>query len=194
MERSTRTAILDATEKLIKRFGSSGISYQHISEAVAIRKPSVHHHFPTKNDLLIAVIQRECDQFFTGLDQIVGSHKSAGEKLKAYIKLFEKTFSDGRGSHICLFGMMGAELAQLDESVATRIRGFVRDNVKSLEAILEEGRSDGSISFRGGNKASANLIFSSLEGAMVVVRAQGKKSASYQAIARQLEQLFINAD
>ena len=54
----TKTAILDAAQELIQRRGVNAMSYQHISEAIGIRKASIHHHFPTKDALLDALIQR----------------------------------------------------------------------------------------------------------------------------------------
>ena len=40
----TRTKILDVAEDLVRRVGLNAMSYKHISEAVGIRKASVHHH------------------------------------------------------------------------------------------------------------------------------------------------------
>jgi len=52
----TRTRILDTAQDLVQRIGANAMSYQHISEAVGIRKASIHHHFPKKEDLLEALI------------------------------------------------------------------------------------------------------------------------------------------
>ena len=58
MKGDTKTAILDAAQALIQRGGANAMSYQHISQAIGIRKASIHHHFATKEALLEAVIQR----------------------------------------------------------------------------------------------------------------------------------------
>ncbi|WP_257998927.1 TetR/AcrR family transcriptional regulator [Fischerella thermalis] len=44
----TRTQILDTAQDLIQRVGVNAMSYQDISEAVGIRKASIHYHFPSK--------------------------------------------------------------------------------------------------------------------------------------------------
>jgi TetR/AcrR family transcriptional regulator, transcriptional repressor for nem operon len=41
-ETDTRTLILDAAQDLIQRLGANAVSYQHLSEAVGIRKASIH--------------------------------------------------------------------------------------------------------------------------------------------------------
>ena len=54
----TADRILDTTERLIQTRGFNAISYQDISDAVGIKKASIHHHFPTKFGLGTAVIER----------------------------------------------------------------------------------------------------------------------------------------
>ena len=60
----TKTAIMDAAQELIQRGGVNAMSYQHISDAIGIRKASIHHHFPTKDSLIEAVLQRYAVYFF----------------------------------------------------------------------------------------------------------------------------------
>ena len=68
----TKTAILDAAQDLIQRVGANAMSYQHISEAVGIRKASIHHHFPSKETLLEELIGRYSRQF---LGLVVGQQR-----------------------------------------------------------------------------------------------------------------------
>ena len=50
--------IVDAAQGLIQEVGYNGFSFEHISQAVGMRKASVHHHFASKADLGVAVVQR----------------------------------------------------------------------------------------------------------------------------------------
>lgn len=54
----TRTRILDVAEDLIQRVGLNAMSYKHISDAVGIRKASIHHHFPNKENLVDELLNR----------------------------------------------------------------------------------------------------------------------------------------
>ena len=51
---STAEDILNCTRRLIASGGYNGFSYADISEVVGIRKASIHHHFPSKADLVRA--------------------------------------------------------------------------------------------------------------------------------------------
>ncbi len=49
---------MDVAHQLLADRGFSAFSYADIAEAVQIRKASIHHHFPTKAALVVAVLER----------------------------------------------------------------------------------------------------------------------------------------
>lgn len=169
----TRTAIMDAAQELIQRGGANAMSYQHISDAIGIRKASIHHHFPTKEHLIEAVIQRYAAYFLKLVDAIVESKLDPAAKLRKYAGLFEATLCEGQQDKACLCGMLGAELATLGNPAAAGVRRFYRDNETRLAKILEEGLNKGTFHFKGDSKLVAAMIFSLLEGGALVVRAEG---------------------
>ena len=169
----TKTAILDAAQALIQRGGANAMSYQHISEAVGIRKASIHHHFPTKDALLESLIKRYTVYFLGVVDAILESKKDPVAKLRAYAGLFEATLSEGKQDKACLCGMLGAELSTLGSPAAAGVRRFYRENEARLVRMLEEGREEDQFHFKGEAKLVAAMIFSLLEGGALVARADG---------------------
>src|SRR5262245_22726950 len=172
-ETDTRSRILDAAQDLIQRLGANAISYQHVSDAVGIRKASIHHHFPTKEDLIEALIERYAKDFGGVVDAILAADVPAQEKLRRYCALFEGTLRQGTHDRACPCAMLGAELATLGSAAAGLIREFYRDNERRLARLLEQGRADHSLSFAGSPQATAALVFALLEGGMLVVRVNG---------------------
>ena len=118
----TRTRILDAAQDLIQRLGVNAMSYQHISDAVGIRKASIHHHFPTKENLVDTVLERYSVYFFDLVDNILQSKLSPREKLQRYIDLFEATLKSDCGDKACLYGMIGAEIETLGLGSAAKVK------------------------------------------------------------------------
>jgi TetR/AcrR family transcriptional repressor of nem operon len=57
MQGETAERILDAANALLIDRGYSAFSYADIAETVKIRKASIHHHFPTKAGLVVAVLE-----------------------------------------------------------------------------------------------------------------------------------------
>lgn len=173
MKSDTKTAILDAAQELIQRSGANAMSYQHISEAIGIRKASIHYHFPSKEVLLEALIQRYTAYFLGLVDTIVESKRDALTKLRAYGGLFEATLNEGQHDKACLCGMLGAELSTLASPAAAGVRRFYRENEKRLIRILEQGKAEKQLCYRGDTKVVAEMIFSLLEGGALVARADG---------------------
>jgi TetR/AcrR family transcriptional regulator, transcriptional repressor for nem operon len=185
----TRTRILDTAQDLVQRIGANAMSYQHISEAVGIRKASIHHHFPKKEDLLEALIQRYSGQFFTWLDGIARANVAAPVKLQRYIALFEATLREGKHDRACPIGMLGAELASLGTASAALVQLFRKKNEGFLTGVLQQGLKDGQLNFSGDHRATAALIFALLEGEMLVARgAAGVKD--FSKVAKQMLRLL----
>ncbi len=184
----TKTLILDTAQELIQRVGINGMSYQDISQVVGIRKASIHTHFPTKDDLVATLLDRYNAYFLGLVDNIVASTNSPKMKLRQYCGLFETTLSNGEQDKACLCGMLGAELATLKSPLVERIRSFYQDNEARLATILTEGRETGVFQFIGDVQATAMLIFSLLEGGILIARAYGGPQ-QFKAVIEQLMQM-----
>ena len=188
-EPDTRTLILDAAQDLIQRLGANAVSYQHLSEAVGIRKASIHYHFPTKQDLLGALIGRYHAYFLGLVDRIMAEESDPARMLDRYIGLFEATLREGKHDKACLCGMLGAELASLGDEAVRGIRHFYQANQERLASILTRGRDAGVFRFSGDPAALAGLTFAALEGAVLVVRAEGGVRR-FRALADELRRLM----
>jgi len=160
--------IVDAAQGLIQEVGYNGFSFEHISQAVGMRKASVHHHFASKADLGVEVVQRYSHQFEPSLQQIVVALKTAPERLRAYADLFDKASHNSK--YICVCGMLGAETNSLDPAVNAEVQGFFQLNLVWLREVIQEGLSSGTL--RSAHEASelAASYLSMLEGAMLLGR------------------------
>lgn len=186
----TKTLILDTAQELIQRLGVNAMSYQDISQVVGIRKASIHTHFRTKDDLVATLLDRYNAYFLRLVDHIVASTDPPDTKLRRYCGLFEATLSSGAQDKACLCGMLGAELATLNSPLVERIRAFYQDNEERLVVILNEGCDAGIFRFAGDVQATATLIFSLLEGGILIARAGGGPQ-QYRAVIEQLMQLVL---
>jgi len=183
----TKTRILDTAQALIQKVGVNAMSYQDISEAVGIRKASIHYHFPSKEDLIASLLDRYNDYFLRLVAGIVSTPESADMKLRRYCGLFEATLDSSNGDKACLCGMVGAELATLNHPQVEKLTAFYDANRTYLAQILQEGKDAGSFKFAGNVEDMALLIFSLLEGAMLTVRAyKGDCTQQYRRVLDQL--------
>jgi len=54
----TAGKLMGGAAGLIMRRGYNGFSYADLAERFGIRKASIHHHFPSKVDLVVAVLEQ----------------------------------------------------------------------------------------------------------------------------------------
>lgn len=180
----TRTRLLNAAQALVQRVGANAMSYQHLSDEVGIRKASIHHHFPAKSDLLAALIDRYRNDFSCLLDRIDADEADGASKLRRFCGVFEATLRDDACDKACPCGMLGAEIVTLAPQAAQRLRVFYRLVNRRVAGFLRDGRRDGTLVFAGDPAVVAFMLFSLLEGAMLVARVEGGVAA-FRSVVKQ---------
>jgi TetR/AcrR family transcriptional regulator, transcriptional repressor for nem operon len=186
---NTRSQILDIAQNLIQRTGVNAMSYADISKAIGIRKASIHYYFPTKEDLLANLLERHNQQFCRLLEAMMTADETAGVKLRRYCSLFAETLNSGQQDKACLCGILTAELKSLNAPIVDRITQFYQDNEVYLEQILQAGLESGEFTFQGNPQTMAKLIFSLMEGDLLIARTQGGV-ARIQATTQQMMTLI----
>ena len=183
----TAAKILEAGRQLIMRRGYNGFSYNDIAEAIDIRKASIHHHFPGKLDLAIAVVQQSRSAFDTDMAGLHASGADSLAQLRAYIGYWERCIGDD-SAPFCVAGMLGAELSTLPDELAREVKGHFENVSRWLEGVLEAGVRSGQLTFSATVRSEAETLLSLVYGAMLTARAYGGaalfKSVSQQAVDR----------
>jgi TetR/AcrR family transcriptional repressor of nem operon len=160
--------IVDAAEELVQHMGFNGFSYEDISQKVGLRKPSLHHHFPTKLELMVVLTQRYSHRFVAKLTEVEAQSKSCEARLQGYARLFMQTFEKDR--RLCVCGMLGAEADGLPDEVRTEVRRFFELNAEWLERVIYEGQKSGELRSTQPAAKLASVWLAALEGSMLVAR------------------------
>lgn len=94
-QRSTRDQILDEALACFAQKGYDGTSLNDIAAGVGIRRPSLLHHFPSKEALYGDVFERLLSEWLERLDVAVNSSAQGWDKaelvLRACLDLFAET-------------------------------------------------------------------------------------------------------
>src|ERR1700723_3958323 len=94
MQGDTRVRIMDVAHQLLVERGFSAFSYADIAEAVQIRKASIHHHFPTKASLVVAVLKAHRERLLQGTQSLTHKIDDPLASLRAYIQHWEGCIRD----------------------------------------------------------------------------------------------------
>lgn len=168
----TANRIIAAARQLIMRRGYSGFSYADVAEAINIRKASIHHHFPAKTDLVIAVLNEWQEAFDTDVASLKASGADPITQLRAYIGHWERCIADDTAP-FCVAGMLGAELPSLPEEVAHVVKAFFDNLTAWLEQVLAAGVKNDLMKLGSSVQTEAATFVSLVYGAMLATRAHG---------------------
>lgn len=133
----------------------------------------VHYYFPTKQELVQAVLLRYRKHFIEKLDQIDKSSSDAKEKLNGFFNVYRDTLKDN--GKICLCSMMAAELNSFPEEIRNELTLFFRANEEWLENVLKQGMSSGTLITRSTDEVKqAKIIVAFVQGAQLLARSTGE--------------------
>lgn len=182
-----RDKILASAQRLLQQRGFNGFSYADIASEVGIRKASLHHHFPSKADLGVSLIEQYSVNVNNALASISASALPANKKLAAYASFYRSSLESER---MCLGGMLATEVQTLDVMILPGLKHFFTLNVKWLIEVLTEGVSQQIFTLSGSATDHARILLSALQGALLVARATGDRDAFDQTAALLIKALM----
>ena len=174
---STTDKLLDAAETRMRRGGYNAVSFRDLANDTNIKSSSVHYHYPKKEDLGVALVERYSKRFFNALNDKANSARNLQEKLQAYQAVYRHALvEDGA---ICLCGLLGAERAGLPKVVADGVEAFFKKNINWLENIMPDHMSQTQKS------GSANMLLAGHQGAMMLAKSTDDNEI-FETITNQL--------
>lgn len=179
---ATREKIVSAAQELLQTRSFTGFSFEDVAERVGIRKPSLYHHFKTKNDLALAVLERSLMRLEAASH--LRASLSAAEQLHDYLRSISEIL--GAGERICPGGAFIANWEVLPRVLRNGVKRLRQFHSEWLTRILEKGREDRTINFNGQSvDAVARWVFATVQGSLLVARASGNRE-DYDVVVEQL--------
>lgn len=90
-KRDTRELLLDATVKVVNDVGFHRTTMDAIAAEAGVSKGGFTHYFKTKNQCLLAVVDREFERIWADAEALCGEMPDRpGRKLKAYVRSWIK--------------------------------------------------------------------------------------------------------
>jgi TetR/AcrR family transcriptional regulator, transcriptional repressor for nem operon len=170
MSLDTRERILDAAQRLAQQRGFNAFSYADVSQAVGIRKASIHHHFASKADLELALVQRYSARFAAELESIDRGIPGAGDRLRAYGALYKATLD---ADAICLCGMLASDSTAVPQAVRSPLADFFAQHALWIAGVLDAGRRAGEFVFAEAPLRRAQALLATLQGGLLLAHGVG---------------------
>ena len=153
--RSTRDAILDATDRLLARYGYKKMTIDDLAQEVGIGKGSVYLHFSSKEEIALSHIDRIIERLKKGLASIAARPIPADERLK--LMLVERVlFRFDSVQHYSQ--SLNDLLAYIRPNLLERRKRYFEGEAKIFARVLEDGQTSGVFNIENSLDTARNML------------------------------------
>ncbi|CPS38734.1 Putative transcriptional regulator, TetR family [Mycobacteroides abscessus subsp. bolletii] len=167
---ATRARILEQAAELIHTKGVAATNNEQLRRVTGISGSQLNHYFPTKESLVMAVIEWQTEQVmrFYGSEQFAGFDTI--EALRAWVDYYvthESAYRDG-----CTLGSLASQIIKSDLQVHDELaqafdqwRNIFRDGLRRMQGL-------GRLSAAADPTQLADLLLSAFQGGMLLTQVQ----------------------
>jgi TetR/AcrR family transcriptional regulator, cholesterol catabolism regulator len=112
----TKDGILEAAARIFSEKGYHATSMNDIADAVNLQKASLYYHFESKQDILIALLNRALDLINFRLESVLRQFMPPEEKLRMAMVTYLETIAENQN----LSAVLLLELRSLDPELKAR--------------------------------------------------------------------------
>jgi AcrR family transcriptional regulator len=135
----TREGILEAAARIFSEKGFHATSMQDIADAVNLQKASLYHHFSSKQEILVEILDHALDLINNRLEIVLSQSLSPDEKLRQAMISYFQTIAENKN----LSAVLLLELRSLDPELKAR-QASRREKFERLwRDLIIEGKQQG---------------------------------------------------
>ncbi len=165
MAGSTKQRLLDVGLAMLLERGYNDLGIQAVLDAAAVPRGSFYHHFESKQDFALQVVDLYMEGVHAGLDaHLSDASRSPLERIRAFFEAIEEKYRT-EGYLGCLLGGLGQELSGVSDVFARKIGGCLDAITGRLAVCLEEARQRGELPSHADPHELAELLANCWEGA-----------------------------
>ena len=152
---TTRDAILEATDRLLARYGYKKMTIDDLAREVGIGKGSVYLHFESKEEIALSHVDRIVERVKTRLHDIAESKASPENRIRKM--LVERVLM--RFDSVQHYSQsMNELLAQVRSRLLERRKRYFEEEARIFAKVLVEGKASGAFKVKDPIEMSRTLL------------------------------------
>ena len=157
---AVKDSILDATDRLLARFGYRKMTVEDIAAEAGIGKGTIYLHFSSKEEVVLSHIDRIVERLKERLREIANSNVSAAERLRLML-VTRVLFRFDSIQHYTQ--SLNDLLAVLRPGLLARRAQYFEAEAQLFAQVLKSGRDSGEFSFDN-EDATAHALLEATNG------------------------------
>ena len=181
---NTRDRIIEAAKSRFHSRSYADVGIKEICDTANIQKGSFYHFFPSKRDLVLAVIDEFATEWANGF--IAEAFDSALPPLERFdymidaVYFWQKSVKEKHGKIPgCLFGNLVLEISTKDDILRSRLNAVFAHAKSHFEEALDEAIARNDIAPLN-SELTAEAMFAYLEGIILFAKAQNDPEVIYR--------------
>ncbi|MGW4033159.1 TetR/AcrR family transcriptional regulator [Streptomyces sp. NPDC004838] len=171
LQGDTRRSILDAAQRIMVHKSFSAVGINEVLTTAGVPKGSFYHYFGSKDAFGEAMLRAYFADYFADMDRTLNAPGlTSAERLMNYWQLWHDTQSLDDCQGKCLAVKLGAEVADLSESMRLALKEGTTGIIDRIESAIVSGAQDGSLTVTGDARATAQVLYDMWFGASVMAK------------------------
>lgn len=151
----TRTALLDAAERLLGRLGYRKVTMEDLAQEAGVSRRTVYVYFRSKEEVVLGTIDRIVDRVSARLEEVARSESSAAERLRdMLVERIRVRVETVRDYAHALDGIFAA----LRPAYLERRKAYFEAEAEQLAGVLRQGQRNGEFSRRDARETAFLLL------------------------------------
>ncbi len=133
--------ILQVTEDVLRAKGYHETSIDEIATRVGVAKGTIYLHFPSKEDLVVAIFSRDIQRFLQGVDEAIALQTSNRARLEAVLYFLYSGFSKRAQLLYAMYN--NADLRKLFTEKGSKLYDLWEEFAVRISMLLDAGKVSG---------------------------------------------------
>ena len=165
---STKERLISVGRTLLWKKGYNDTGIQEVLKQSGAPKGSFYHHFKSKEDFGLQVLDRFAADSLSALDEhLADSARSPLQRLKTFFEAQRNVFNEKGCVEGCMVGNFGQELADTHETFRLRVHLHMQAVVRRIASCLGDAQIHGELPETFDVDDYADVLFSAWQGAML---------------------------
>jgi TetR/AcrR family transcriptional repressor of nem operon len=177
----TREQIVSAAKRLFMQRGYYNTSIYDLFEKAGITKGAFYHHWKTKEDLALAILQQMRDAYEQHFFPILKSDRPAREKIEQALHMLQEFNTNPDWVYCRLLAMWSAEMGTEEDTMAKGVQEMRHRWLEFWEQMLRSAQEQGHLRTDIPAKDLSFLMLSTTMG-VYIAETSGKNRESYRAL------------
>src|SRR5690606_2846088 len=153
----TKEKIVTEAITFITTRGTNAFSYKDISKEIGITTSSIHYYFPTKNDLIVAVLEHVIQK--NKEDRKRNNYSNMKSALRGYI---DEHVLIREQNKVSVIAALAADINTLEPQIKAILNNYIEEEIDYLAQILNKGEKENLFVYKATPRIQALMILTNL--------------------------------